>query len=164
MPQPESDFEALRDDLKQVYDGDPWHSSSIAAVLKGVDARTAGRRALPGAHTIWELVLHMTGWTREVTSRVRGNDAADPQEDWPAQPMKFSEADWRSVQEDLRAAHHDFLRAVDSIRPADLLRKVPDHRQPSEVERTVGTHIRGLLQHHTYHQGQIAILKKALSS
>ena len=162
MLRPESDFDALRDDLVQVYDGDPWHGSPITAVLKGVDAKTAARRTIAHGHTIWELVLHMTGWTREVASRVRGNDAGNPPEDWPGQPVKFTDADWREAQNDLRAAHQDLIHAVDALKPADLLRMVGDQRDPAGgTGKTVGSHIRGLLQHHTYHLGQIALLKRA---
>jgi len=162
MQRPESEFDALRDDLKQVYDGDPWHGSPITTVLNGIDAKTAARRSVPHGHTIWEIVLHMTGWTREVASRVRGNDAGNPPEDWPSQPQKITEADWRAVQNDLHAAHHDLMRAVDALNPADLVRMVGDQRDPAGgTGKTVGSHIRGLLQHHTYHEGQIALLRKA---
>jgi uncharacterized damage-inducible protein DinB len=162
MRRPESDFDALRDDLEQVYDGDPWHGSPITAVLKGVDANTAARRTIPQSHTIWELVLHMTGWTREVASRARGNNAGNPPEDWPSQPAEFSEADWRAAQDDLRDAHQDLIRAVEDLKPADLVRMVGDQRDPAEgTGKTIGSHLRGLLQHHTYHLGQIALLKRA---
>ena len=164
MPKTESDLDALRDDLRQVYDGDPWHGSSIASVLDGVDAQAAARRVIPGAHTIWELVLHMTGWTREVASRVRGADARDTAEDWPKQPAKPTEAAWRKAQDGLRAAHDELVAAVDALRSSDLVRMVGDYRNPSlGTGKTVGSHIRGLLQHHTYHEGQIAILKKAVN-
>jgi uncharacterized damage-inducible protein DinB len=162
MRRPKSDFDALRDDLEQVYDGDPWHGSPITMVLKGVDAKTAARRTIRHGHTIWELVLHMTGWTREVASRARGNNAGNPPEDWPSQPAEFSEADWRAAQDDLRDAHQDLIRAVEDLKPADLVRMVGDQRDPAEgTGKTIGSHLRGLLQHHTYHLGQIALLKKA---
>lgn len=160
MPKPESDFDALRDDLRQVYDGEPWHDGPISALLDRIDAETAARRSIPNAHTIWELVLHMAGWTREVASRVRGAEAKDVAEDWPAQPAKATEKEWRVAKDDLRAAHEDLVKAVDALKPTDLVRTVPDPRA-AERTRTVGSHIRGLLQHHTYHQGQIALLKKA---
>ena len=64
MSRPENDFDALRQDLRSVYNGAPWHGSSITEVLKGVDAKTASVRSIPRGHTIWELVLHMTVWTR----------------------------------------------------------------------------------------------------
>ncbi|MGZ8779600.1 MAG: hypothetical protein ACXW31_06735 [Thermoanaerobaculia bacterium] len=47
MSRPKSDFEALREDLRKVYDGDPWHGSSITDVLKGVDADAAALRNIP---------------------------------------------------------------------------------------------------------------------
>jgi hypothetical protein len=83
MGRTKSDFDTLREDLRKVYYGDPWHGSSITDVLKGVDADTAGLKSVPHGHTIWEIVLHMTGWTREVTSRVRGAAPKSPPKDWP---------------------------------------------------------------------------------
>ena len=162
MSRPKSDFDALRDDLRSVYDGSPWHGSSIKDVLKGVDGGTAALESIPNAHTIWELVLHMTGWTREVASRVRGADAKSPPEDWPAPRTGGGEAAWQSAQDELAAAHRDLEKAVDSLKPEDLVRWIGDQRDPAlGTGTTVGTVIRGLLQHHTYHQGQIALLKRA---
>ncbi len=162
MTRPKSDLEALRRDLHEVYDGDPWHGSSITSVLEGIKADAAAQRPIPGAHTIWEIVLHMAAWTREVASRVRGADAKSPPEDWPAQQFGGGEAAWQSAKEDLAAAHKDLERAVDSLKPEDLMRWIGDQRDPSMgTGLPVGTVIRGLLQHHTYHEGQIALLKRA---
>ncbi len=49
MKRPATDFEALRDDLHKVFDGDPWHGSSITTVLDGIDADTAALRSIPRA-------------------------------------------------------------------------------------------------------------------
>jgi uncharacterized damage-inducible protein DinB len=142
---PKTDFDALKHDLHSVYDGDPWHGSSITAVLAGVDAATAARRSIPNAHTIWELVLHMTGWTREVASRVRGGPIKNPPEDWPVPETAGGEAAWRAAK--------------------DLVRWIGDERDPAlGAGQAVGTMIRGLMQHHTYHEGQIAVLKRAAES
>ena len=122
MSRPKSDFDALREDLRKVYDGDPWHGSSIMAVLAGVDAQTAA--------------------SQEEEKR-RG-----------ARP-------W----EDLAAAQKELESTVESLDAKDLFRWIEDQRGPSFGDSvTVGTLIRGLLQHHTYHQGQIAILKRAAES
>ena len=162
MARPKSDFEALRTDLHEVYDGDPWHGSSITSVLEGVNADRAARRPIPGAHTIWELVLHMTAWTREVASRVRGADARNPPEDWPAPRFGGGEAAWKEAKDDLGTAHKELETAVAALKPEDLLRWIGDQRDPSlGTGLPVGTVIRGLLQHHTYHEGQIALLKRA---
>lgn len=165
MSRPKTDFDALRQDLHQVYDGDPWHGSSITAVLEGIDAESASSRPIPGAHNIWELVLHMAVWTREVASRVRGADAKNPPEDWPVPRFGGGEDAWKSARVDLAVAQKELEDAVDALRPDDLVRWVGDQRDPSlGGGLTVGTSIRGLLQHHTYHQGQIALLKRATKS
>jgi uncharacterized damage-inducible protein DinB len=162
MTRPKSDFEALRQDLRNVYDGNPWHGSSITAVLKGVDADSAALRTIPSGHTIWEIVLHMTGWTREVTSRVRGAAPKSPKEDWPTPNSRGGEPAWRSALEDLAAAQKELESTVDSLGEDDLIRWIGDTRDPAlGTGVTVGTLIRGLVQHHTYHEGQIAILKRA---
>jgi uncharacterized damage-inducible protein DinB len=165
MSRPKSDFDALREDLHKVYDGDPWHGSSITAVLKGVDAESAALRSIPRGHNIWEIVLHMTGWTREVTSRVLGAAPKSPPEDWPMPTSGGGDLAWRSAQQDLAAAQKELESAVDSLKPDDLLRWIGDQRDPSlGAGVTVGTLIRGLLQHHTYHEGQIALLKRAVDT
>ena len=161
MNRPATDLEALRQDLHNVYDGDPWHGSSITTVLEGVDADTAARRVIPRAHTIWELVLHMASWTREVSSRVAGADAKDPV-DWPEPRFDGGAAAWDAARRELAAAHADLEARVAALRPDDLLRWVGDQRNPKlGTGVTVGTVIRGLLQHHTYHQGQIALLRRS---
>ena len=158
MSRPKSDLEALRQDLHKVYGGDPWHGSSITEVLKGIDAEVAARRSIPHAHTIWEIVLHMTAWTREVASRVRGAAAKSPPEDWPAPRFGGGAPAWKAAKEDLAAAQKEIEAAVGALKPDDLLRWIENHEGTGY---TVGTVIRGLLQHHTYHEGQIAILKRA---
>src|SRR5215210_3096044 len=165
MSRPRTDFDALRLDLRQVYQGDPWHGSSITAVLDGIDADAASSRPIPDAHNIWELVLHMAVWTREVASRVRGADAKNPPEDWPVPASGGGEKAWTLAKADLAAAQRELEQAVDALQPDDLVRWVGDQRDPALGTGTsVGTVIRGLLQHHTYHQGQIALLKRASKS
>lgn len=162
MTRPRSDLDALRSDLREVYAGDPWHGPSITKVLDGINADVASKRSIPGAHTIWELVLHMTAWTREVASRARGADAKAPPEDWPAPRFGGGEPAWQSAKDDLAAAQKELEDAVDALAPEDLLRWSGYERDPAlGTGWPLGTVIRGILQHHTYHAGQIALLKRA---
>jgi uncharacterized damage-inducible protein DinB len=158
MSRPKSDLESLRQDLHSVYDGDPWHGSSITQVLEGIDAEIAARRSIPHAHTIWEILLHITAWTREVASRVGGAAAKSPPEDWPAVRFGGGEAAWNAAKNDLAAAQKEIEAAVAALKADDLVRWIENHEGAGY---TVGTVIRGLLQHHTYHEGQIAMLKRA---
>ncbi|HUQ98291.1 MAG TPA: DinB family protein [Gemmatimonadaceae bacterium] len=161
MNRPQSDFEALRQDLRNVYAGSPWHGSSITDVLNGVDADTAAQRMIPTAHTIWELVLHMTGWTREVTSRLKGAAPKSPPEDWPVPRFGGGASAWKSALDDFASAHREVEEVVAALKPEDLVRWIGDKRDPAlGAGVTVGTLIRGLIQHHVYHEGQIALLKR----
>src|SRR5262245_24212984 len=63
---PMSEIDRLVDELERDHAGDPWHGSPVKAILRGVTAAEAASRIVPQAHTIWELVLHMTAWKDEV--------------------------------------------------------------------------------------------------
>ena len=165
MDRPKSDFDALKSDLRKIYVGDPWHGSSITDVLKGITADIANQRTVPQAHTIWELVLHMTVWTREVTSRVKGAAPKNPPEDWPVPRFGGGEAAWESAKKDLESAQRELEQVVDGLKADDLVRWIGDQRDPAlGAGVTVGTLVRGLMQHHAYHEGQIALLKKAAAT
>jgi hypothetical protein len=68
----------LIDQFKRAHDGDPWHGAPIMQILKGVTAEQAAMRPPNGAHSIWELVLHATGWRNEVVRRATGEPAQEP--------------------------------------------------------------------------------------
>ena len=81
---PQTEIDRILDELGREYDGDPWHGSPLLRILEGVTAADASARPIPGGHSIWELVLHMTGWKNEVRRRLSGAPAADPEGgDWP---------------------------------------------------------------------------------
>ncbi len=152
------------DQLQRAYDGDAWYGPSVRAALEGVDARQAADRPEPTAHTICEIVLHMTAWTREVTRRLRVGIARDPEEgDWPA-ATAVGDDDWRAIVAALDAATEELARAISALDDGQLEDRIGDVRDRalgSGVSRYVTLH--GLIQHHVYHAGQISLLKKAVN-
>ena len=62
----------IADQLERAYSGHAWHGPSLRFLLRGVTAKQAARRPSPSAHTIWELVLHITAWDRVVCERILG--------------------------------------------------------------------------------------------
>ena len=153
--------ERIVDQLQRMYDGDAWHGPSVRAALEGIDASMAADRPLPGGHTICELVLHMTAWTREVTRRLRTGIAREPEEgDWPPQP-DLNEAAWRDLIAAFDAANTDLVAAVATMDDTQLASVIEDVRPgaSSGLSRYITVH--GLVQHHAYHAGQISLLKKA---
>lgn len=156
----QTDF--LVDQLERVHGGDPWHGSSRAALLADVTAQEAHTRPFFSVHSIWELVLHMTAWTSEVTRRVQGGLAGEPEMgDWPAPPSAPDERAWRAARAALDDAHVALRDAVRAFDPSRLAARVGDERSASlGTGVTFAQTINGLVQHDAYHSGQIALVKK----
>jgi uncharacterized damage-inducible protein DinB len=154
----------LVDQLERTHDGDPWHGPSRASLLGDVTAAEAKRRPGPTAHSIWELVLHMTAWTREVARRLEGHKAAEPEMgDWPAPPAVPDERAWRAAVTALDEAHAALRETVRILDPSRLAMRVGDERNPPlGTGVTFAQTINGLVQHDAYHSGQIALVKKLL--
>src|SRR6266508_3781994 len=113
MSAPISTIAELSDDLERAYAGDPWHGPPLSRLLAGLDRDAAMSHPIAGAHSIWELVLHLAAWTREAARRHRGATPALPAEgDWPSVPPLATENDWMWAVTDLRSAHADALSAL----------------------------------------------------
>jgi uncharacterized damage-inducible protein DinB len=151
------------DQLERSFRGEPWFGSSVTAVLAGVSAATAASYPIPGAHSIWELVLHMTGWKQEVLARLQGQSAGDPaQGDWPAQPENPSEAAWADAMAGMNAAHDALVHGVRQATAAQLAGTVRDERSGSAgAAVTQWQTLHGVVQHDVYHLGQISLLRRA---
>jgi uncharacterized damage-inducible protein DinB len=151
----------IRGFFEQALRGEPWHGPSLEAALKGVDAEAAAARSIEDAHSIWEIVLHLTGWTREVARRLEGAEPRPPSAgDWPeAEPA--DESRWEEARADLSTAHEELLTALDRILPSRLEEIVGGRRDlPLGTGVSYREMILGSLQHDAYHAGQIALLKK----
>jgi uncharacterized damage-inducible protein DinB len=151
----------LIDQLEREVSGEPWHGPSLANILEGITAEQAARKPSQNAHSIWEILLHMTGWKREVTRRAQGHEAGEPASgDWPP-TGEISEDRWRAAREDYVQAQRELI---------DLVRRLSEGQLETTIKGntaayigagvTVRTNMYGILQHDVYHAGQIALLKK----
>ena len=153
--------ERLIDQFEREIQGQPWHGSSLTTILDGVNAEQATRKPSPDAHSIWEILLHMTGWKREVTNRARGGVAAEPTlGDWPAigEP---TESRWREAQADHLRAQRELIDVVSGLSDTQIRARVPgDTAAFVGAGLSILATLWGLVQHDVYHSGQIALLKK----
>ena len=152
----------LLDALRRAHDGTPWHGPSRADVLRDITAAEAAWRPAPDAHSIWELVLHMWAWTREVERRARGAVPAEPLEgDWPAMPSPADDTAWRRTLAELDAAHESMaalLATMDDAARAARVRERPGQDPAHAI--TQRAMIRSLAEHDVYHTGQVALMKR----
>ena len=158
-----SEVTRIIDELSREHDGDPWHGAPLLHILEGVSASHAAAHPIDGAHSIWELALHVTAWKKEVRRRLSGAEAGLPEEgDWP--PVgEATEQRWREARIRLQDAHSALLKDLRGFPEEKLDKPTNDKR-----DRSIGTGVsyyvllHGVVQHDVYHAGQIAILKRAL--
>jgi len=155
----------LIDQFTRAHDGDPWHGSPVKAILKGVTAEQAARKPPNGAHSIWELVLHMTAWRNETARRATGAPAGEPAEgDYPSVGDP-TPARWTAALAAFDTSHEHLVAAVRGMSDERMLKPTNDPR-----DRPLGAGVsyyelfHGIVQHDAYHAGQIALIKRLLVS
>jgi len=119
-----------------------------------VDALKAARRVIPGAHTIWELTLHIAGWDGVIVRRLRGEvSTLEGEDNFPA-VRNSSESAWQQAVHLLKQNYLTLLNEVSALSDERLTETVPGK------DYDVSFMLHGAVQHALYHAGQIAILAK----
>ena len=149
-----SEIQTIIDELKDIHDGDAWHGPSLKEILSGVNAEQASAKPLANAHNIWELTLHISAWEGVFIRRLAGLQMDEPEEgDFPVVTDASQEA-WRRTLARFDERHHSLIEVVSALTDERLSEIVPGK------DYTVEYMLRGLMRHHVYHAGQIALLKK----
>lgn len=148
----------LEEQLRRTLEGEAWHGPSVLELLAGLTAAQAAGHPIAGAHSIWELVLHLGSDYDLVLRRLAGNGhQLTAAEDWPVCPAP-TEKNWRQTVQELELLSKKLRQAV---------RDFPDERLDDplvpEAPYTAYTQFIGVTQHNLYHAGQIALLKRALA-
>lgn len=135
-----------------------WHGPALSEVLKGISPVAANTRPVASAHSIWEITLHIASWAEIARTRLGPQITRDPppSKNWPPVPSP-SPAVWRQAVERVESSYNDLAMQVEVLEPEALEATVPGR------DYTVVAMLRGVIEHGTYHGGQIAILKKALA-
>lgn len=157
-----SEVERIRDQFRRAFDGEAWHGPSVLKILEGVTAEQAAAHPIPGAHSIWELTLHIAAWESACKRRLEGDPAQlTDEEDW--QPINdTSEAAWEKTKQHLVETHRELLNAIAHVDESRLNEPIIEH--PQIPFSSVYVTLHGGVQHDLYHAGQIAMLKKALEA
>jgi uncharacterized damage-inducible protein DinB len=153
---PAEELAGFAEQARRAFEGEAWHGPAVLELLEDVTAEEAAARPAPGAHSIWEVALHIGAWDAIVVRRMAGETLVEvPEaEDWP-QPGP-SAASWDATRQALREGNRRLRQAIAALDGARLDAPVPgkdyDHRFL----------LHGVVQHDLYHAGQIALLKRSL--
>jgi uncharacterized damage-inducible protein DinB len=150
-----SEVAHIANELKEIHDGNAWHGLSLVEALDGITPEQAAATPLPNAHSIWEIVSHITGWENVFRLRLEGTPAIEPEEgDFPAVKQVSHEV-WAETLAQLESAHEQLLNVIKGL---------PDSKLDEMVagkDYSVRFLLHATVRHHVYHAGQIALLRKA---
>ncbi|MGB7584772.1 MAG: DinB family protein [Terriglobales bacterium] len=153
-----SECARLADQIRRAFEGEAWHGDSVLELLANVDAKIAAAHPIKGAHSIWELLLHIAAWDDDVLRRAGGIvvELSD-EENFP--PINdASETAWRKAVEHVKGKHAALVKGVAAFPDSRLFDPVPGKPQKYYDHFYMFS---GIVQHELYHAGQIALLKRA---
>jgi uncharacterized damage-inducible protein DinB len=152
-----SESARLADQIRRAFEGQAWHGDPMLELLSDVDAKTAAKHPLKDAHSIWELVLHITAWDGVALCRTQGTASQlTDRRNFP-RVKDTSPAAWKQALTDLKKTHSALISAVAAFPESRLLEQVPGKKAKHQ---TFFYLFSGIVQHELYHAGQIALLKK----
>lgn len=150
--------EFLSDELRRAVRGEAWHGPSVHELIAALSAEEAMQRPIPAAHNIWELVVHITSWAKIALRRINGGQVEPYEgEDWP-EVHDFTEAHWSEAREALAESFERLSEVVLGMTDDELNASAP------KSSRSIAGMVSGVAQHAAYHGGQIAILRKTVST
>jgi uncharacterized damage-inducible protein DinB len=142
----------IADQLRRAFKGPAWHGPSLKAILLDVSEDRAALQPPNGAHSIWEIVLHITAWMRIARERLAATAPhhVSDEEDWP-RPNRS----WKDTLDLLAAEEEALYEAIQNF-PDDRL----NNSAPATEPQTYYILLHGVVQHTLYHAGQIILLNK----
>jgi len=146
------------DQMERAHVGDPWTDVPLVGLLEDLTHETASAKPIPGAHSIWEIVLHLGTAQELIVDLVRDIFRPyEPGDEWPPVGEPTEEA-WAAAVEQFRTGEAEVRRVVsEGVKPDQL-------DEPfREGGSSVYNNLHGYVQHAVYHGGQISVLKKLLS-
>ncbi|MHB1097890.1 MAG: DinB family protein [Gemmatimonadaceae bacterium] len=144
--------------LRRSVTGPMWHGPALSELLEEVTADQGVAYPVRGAHSIAELVLHVIAWAEVARQRMAGRPPeVTPAMDWPS-AAGMDASGWRAARARLQDVYESLADEVEQLGDRTLDERV------SGSEQTLHFLLHGVVEHATYHGGQIAILRKSLKS
>ena len=142
--------------LQESYEGDPWFGKPVTTLLSEVPESIAFEKP-NGQHSIVELIWHMVNWRQFAISRLQPSEAKDLH--------YFETNDWRQVDPGDKSLWPKGVAAFQQTQQQliSLLSEKKDDflaENVSERNYTYRKLLNGVVQHDSYHLGQIAYIIK----
>jgi uncharacterized damage-inducible protein DinB len=139
--------------------GEAWHGPATLGLVQDLSATDAAKKPIPGAHSIWQLVLHIANWNEIVARRLGGEKVEgklDTEYDWPKGAGGEEQA-WKDAIERLKRSYEMLHNAITVASDEALVQPAVNRKHSNYVM------LHGIIHHIVYHSGQIGLLRKALA-
>ena len=144
--------------LKDVYDGEPWFGRSVKSLLADAKANVAFVKP-NDQHSVLDLIWHMITWREFTIKSFRNDDEKEPQ--------YFETNDWRKLDHNDKSLLEKGLQRLDKtqLELIEALQNQMDSRLDEIVpgkKYNFRNLLYGIVHHDIYHVGQIAYIIKLL--
>src|SRR5262245_36053372 len=148
-----SEIERIAGLLQQTFEGAPYFGPSVLDTLEQVTGRVAARKPHWSAHSIWEIVAHLTAELDYAQAVIAGTAGPwiEGETTWPV-ITDASEAAWHAAIRRLKKANRALVRAVKQLDEAIL------EQEPIRVRGSFYTMLHGTIHHTIHHAGQLSLL------
>lgn len=139
--------------LSDHYDGAPWIDITIMGTLKSLSAKQAAAQ-IGELNSIWQIVNHMIEWRKALIGRVMDKPVKHPRNNYISQIKDTSAKAWKDTLKKFERSQKDIITFLNKSGDP-LLEKISPTSGYSYYELVLA-----ILQHDTYHIGQIVLIKK----
>jgi|SRR5579871_3146859 len=153
-----NEIETIIYSLREVLYGEPWYGQSFFSIVKDIDPAVVFKKPSE-QHSLTDLLYHMITWSEF---------AENIFDETNSKTMKsFEDIDWRIIDPSIHSWEKglELFKTINENIITQLLTKDDSFLENPVDERKYNVRflLNGLIQHHIYHLGQIAYLKKLLS-
>lgn len=154
-----SEIERLIRNATDSFDGKPWYGTSTQSILARIPYRSINTVPDGLKKSIATILRHMLAWRLFAIAKLKGEAEyripEESEENWNFEIIK-SEEQWEQLLQDLEVSQAHLLSEINTLSDEDLDKPVPGSIYNKDYL------IRGIIQHDTFHLGQIALLIPAL--
>jgi uncharacterized damage-inducible protein DinB len=153
------EIKSLISSFKNVLSNEPWYGKSVYTILEEAGTGDVYYKPDQTSHSMIEILFHMNTWAEYALSIIKHEE--------PDKSKAIEALDWRTIN----PAEHNWEKGFAQFKSVnekiiELLNTKDDlflGQNLQDKNYNFRFLLNGLIQHHIYHAGQIAYIKKWLS-
>ncbi len=142
--------------FEKLYSKEPWIDINLLDTLSNITIKQATNR-IGNCNTIWEIVVHIIEWRVNVIKRLKGEIIITPDNNYFTENEDKSTKNWNNTLQLLDNSQKEWISFLEWYDTKNLNKKYTTNQM------THYEHVQGILQHDSYHLGQIVLLLKLIN-